>query len=724
MPTTPESYIDNPIDETLRADAELRSAKEAEDREKREQRALIDRWHGRVERGRRHDREFRDRWENDRRMARGETDWLVDTNLIGAIMEVLAAFLYARNPDVSARPSESVDRARIKEFREVARTLEIMVSRIWQDAHLKRKAKTWVRQSMTVGIGWLKAAMHMTTTVDVMVEEELNDLQQQKDRIEAITRKNQGEAVQGDENFDADMATIDANMLALQGKREITRAEGLVLDVMAPEDVIIAPDVGDVENYLDSPWIAFDNYKSVDEAYEITGWSTEEEKAALKMANVYMHKPRHGQDDKGAGQESGTNHGSAKWVEASDEDEFEEGFIRFTEIWSKNDGVVFTIIDGIHDRWARPQYAPITGRRWYPVFDLPCHLIDGERYPQGDVFQLTKLQDEYSRTRSNFAEHRERAVPGLIFDKGSITKDSVDSINSAARQEHIGVETVEPGVDLRTLFFAKAYNPVDMGLYDTSIITQEMEKVSGAQDALQSSVQVEKTATEAKIQEAGFGARSGARRDALEESLTDLAQYVSQLILQTMDETDARNYAGPEALWIPMTTEDALMFFNLEVKAGSTGKPQVNTDREIWGTLMPLMQGLIDRIGQARMMGAEWAAKPWIAMLDETMKRLDDPAEIEKFLPVPPPGTGEGQNEPSELEKSEIELNRSKAVGERADAIETVAPLLGNFMSDEQALGWLLFGGAAMSEPTPEQAAQGQLTNGQATPEAPNPLEQ
>ena len=51
---------------------------------------------------------------------------------------------------------------------------------------------------------------------------------------------------------------------------------------------------------------------------------------------------------------------------------------------------------------------------------------------------------------------------------------------------------------------------------------------------------------------------------------------------------------------------------------------------------MPLMEKLIDRIGQARVVGAVWAAKPWIALLDETMLRLDDPAEVEKFLPVPP----------------------------------------------------------------------------------------
>ncbi len=84
-------------------------------KKERERLAGIERWHERVEFGREHDKKYRDRWADDRRMARGETAWLVDTNLIGAIMEVLGAFLYAKNPDVMIKPSKSVNRERLKE---------------------------------------------------------------------------------------------------------------------------------------------------------------------------------------------------------------------------------------------------------------------------------------------------------------------------------------------------------------------------------------------------------------------------------------------------------------------------------------------------------------------------------------------------------------------------------------------------------------------------------
>jgi hypothetical protein len=702
-------YNENPIEDALTQEAEAEKAKSEEEKKERERLTSIDRWHKRVEFGRNHDSHFRDRWADDRRMARGETEWLVDTNLIGSIMEVLSSFLYAKDPDIMSRPSKSVNRKLIKEYRAVAQTLEIMVSRLLKDARLKRNAKKWVLGSMTVGVGWMKAAMQTRKEPNTLVLEQLNDLMQQKHRIDALMAKHEG-AEQSGEDYDSDMADIDANILALQSQRELMIAEGMVLDVFAPEDVIVAPDCGEIENYLAAPWIAFDMYKTVDEAYEITGWNQDEDKENLKSANIYMQRPRDGSDKN----KGGSSSKGAKWERMNEKDETEDGFIRFTEIWSKRDGVVHTLIDGIHDRWARECYAPITGKRWYPLFYLPCHEIDGERFPQSDVFQLKRLQDEYGRTRSNYAEHRRRAVPGIVFDEGAVSPESIKKLVAAQVQEYLGIDLIEPGRDMRTIFAPKLYNQIDMALYDTSVITAEMEKVSGAQDALQSSVQIEKTATEAKIQEAGFGARSGARRDTLEDALTELSEYTAQLVLQLMDQADAMTFAGPDAAWVVMTTEEALMNFNIEVKAGSTGKPKANNDREIWGTLLPLMEKLIDRIGQARVVGAEWAAKPWIALLEETMQRLDDPAEIEKFLPVPPEPQPEKPAEPTETEKAQIESDKSQALKARSDVIVNIPQMF----TEQQAQNFLLFGGQYQPPPQPPQAAQ------LPAPEAPNPLNQ
>lgn len=691
---------DQGIVATMDEAAESEQRRIEAEKKKLQKQQLIDKWHQKISRARKHDKPARERWADDRRVARGESKWLVDTNLIAAILEVLAAFLYAKNPDISVKPSPSANRQLLKEYRAVGETLEIMVSRMLKDAGLKRVAKRWVRGAMTVGVGWIKAAMQTRTERDPMIEKQINDIQDNIARMNALQRKlADGES---DDN-DATRQEFEDQMIALQGQMERQVAEGLVLDLMAPEDVVVSPECGEIENYLNSPWVAFDMYKDLDDAMSITGWS----KKDLEQANLYTQRPRKGEIDEGTQ--------STQWVEQDNEEgegaENPDGFYRFSEIWSLRDGLVYTIIDGIHNRWAREPYAPRTGARFYPCFMLAFHPIDGERWPQSDVYQLKRLQDEYARIRSNYAEHRKRAVPGVIFDATVVDEQSMQDLSRAQTQEYSGVKTVRGNVPLRDLFWPKTYAQVDPGLYQTEQITQEMEKVSGAQDAVQGGIQVEKTATEAQILESGRGARTGARLDTLEDCLTELAEYSVQLTLLTMDGADAMRYAGPEAVWVDMSTDEALTLFNIEIKAGSTGKPKANSDREAWGTLMPLMEGMIDRIGHARMQGQEWAAKPWIALLVETFNRLEDHADIEKFLPAPPQEVVQAMSNQPPPEDVEADIRNKDA-----DTLKKLAETLEKnplFIAPAAKLVQELSNGQGQPEPE---------TGGEAVPPPPNPL--
>jgi hypothetical protein len=627
----------------------------------------IEQWHGKLKRCRKHDQAARQCWADDRKVARGESEWKVSANLIGAIMEVLAAFLYAKNPDISAKPSPSADRAQLGAYNQVAETIEIVVSRLLRDAGLKRIAKRWVRQAMTVGVGWIKVAMQTRMERDPIIEERINDLRENISALQALQAEVDA-GVKGDE--DAALSTLEAKRKALEAQLERQIAEGIVLDLMAPEDVLVAPEVGEVEGYLAAPWIAFDMYKSREETIAIMGLQSEEDLLCLDECNVYVQKPRKGEVDEGAG--------SGRWVIQEDDPDGTEraedqgAFYRFTEIWSKTDGVVYTLLDGLQKRWARDPYAPRTGSRYYPCFQLAFHYVDGERWPQSDVSQLKSLQDEYHQIRSNFHEHRRRTIPGTIFDSTQIDESSITKIVDGTVQEWVGVRPLVGGLDMRTAMWPKVYAPVDPHLYNTDPITQEMEKISGAQDAVQGGLPVEKTATEAQIMEAGRAGRTSARMDNLEEALSEMAQYVAQLAILTLELPEVRAYAGPRAVWPDFTIDEAFNLFFIEIKAGSTGKPKASSDREAWATLLPLIERIIDRIGHARLQGQEWAAAPWIALLHETARRLDDFADIEKFLPAPPPEFLQmmQNQEPSEAEKAAIGKDRAAALDHLSDAVE------------------------------------------------------
>ena len=607
-----------------KTDAEARARKDVQD------------WQKRVDHGRKHMQKDRERWARDRKLAAGDPEgkeWEVDANLIGAYLEILLSFLYARDPDIVARVADSAGRANIPKYRQVAETLQIVVSRLLKDAGLKKKAKRWIRSAETVGIGWLRANMQTRREKDPVTATQINDLQGNINQAVAAKAAAESDSCA---DYDSAIADYEAQMIALESKMELVIGTGIVLDIMKPEDVVVSPECSEVEAYLDSPWIAIDIYKSKQDAVVIaTAWGDDAE-TIIKNATLYMQKPRNGEE---AG-EYGDGRSEYHIADDSDpESETTDGFVRITEIHSKRDGTVRTYIQGVTDRWARDQYAPRTWSGFYDLFAVMFNPVDGLRYPQSDVQRLASLAREYSRTRSSQATHRKRAIPGIIFDESKVAAGTVEKLQAATQQEYVGISLINDGMDIRTAFAPKEYNQLDPSLYDTAAIQRDMEKISGVQEAMASSVSVEKTATEAKIQDSGFGARTGARRDNIEDALTDLANFTAQLSLQTLDQAAATRYAGPDGAWLQMTPDEAQTLFAIDVKAGSTGKPKANSDRDAWGVLLPMVTQSVERIAELRSQGpqAEWLVGPQIAILSETLRRMDDPADVEMFLPTAPP---------------------------------------------------------------------------------------
>jgi hypothetical protein len=152
-------------------------------------------------------------------------------------------------------------------------------------------------------------------------------------------------------------------------------------------------------------------------------------------------------------------------------------------------------------------------------------------------------------------------------------------------------------------------------------------------------VAVEKTATEAQIQNTGFGARIGTRRDSVETVLGEIGLYVAQLCLLYLPEDEVIKIAGEDAVWPRLTVDEVMNAFDIEVKAGSTGKPNAAADRAAWSTLLPLVEKMITVVGNFRAQGPqmEWAAKPYIEMLTTTFELLGNKDDVEKYLPRPPP---------------------------------------------------------------------------------------
>lgn len=575
----------------------------------------------------------------DRSYAAGRANptWASDANLIGSFIDVLVAFLYARDPDMDCRPAKRVDAQPSAEDHALSETLELVISRLWKEGRLKKNIKKTVRASLSVGPGWFKALMLTKTGRDPQIEKDLNDAQDNLRRL----REKEREIAEGSADDPAVAQSEYENLIAgLEANIEVIVRAGMALDFVRSDDIQVSLDVAEVNDYLDADWIAHALYVpkcDVRNRFEIL---TETD---VKGATCYYQRRPFTEDkDEGDHIAPSTEVGghfskTAPADRVGGKDPVE--FVKIIELWDKRDNTIKTMIDGVK-RWAVPPYAPpLASSRFYPFFLLAFFEVDGERYPQSLSWRLRKLQDEYSNTRSNFRRVRERTLPGTIFNAKMLDPANARKIEASVAAEFIAVEPLDPQADFSRIFAPKPTASINHNLYDTQPILSDMERISGVQEALQSSVQTAKTATEAEIQQSGFASRTSANRDTLEDVLRDLAQYTAELALQAVPAVQAQRIAGALAFWPEgMEIEDIVTQVTVDIDAGSTGKPSNSNEKETWSIVMPMIKEMLIEIRMLQMQDPG-LAEAMLNLLKETLHRLDDRFDVEKLIPQgnPPP---------------------------------------------------------------------------------------
>ena len=585
------------------------------------------------ETARKFDKDPRKQYAKDRTYASGKMQetWASTANLIGSFIDILTSFLYARDPEVTVKAAKNVGGS-TQDQADFAETLQIVISRLWKKARLKKGARKMLRSSLSVGPGWLKVIMTHETKKDPKVQSELNDL---TDNIERL-RATQQEIDEGELEHDELMVKLkDMQLLreSLTARLEVAYRHGLAIDFVQAEDMQISLDVNDISEHLDANWNGNEQYVPLSDLTTEFPRLTEKD---VKAATIYYQrkeKPRTTDPEKEVDMGYGGSNRDAGRYTTDSPGEEAIPFARIIEIWDKRDNHIKTIVAGIK-RWAEEPYPPpYATSRFYPYFNLSLFEVDGERHPQSLTSRLLKLQDEYSSKRSNARLATERSVPGIIFDQTGVSKQDVRKIEGSVAQELVGINPTK-GDDIRKLFTEKPVARIDPLIFSTAPIMQDMERIAGIQEAMSQSVSTPKTATEAKIEQTGFTSRTSADRDTLEDVLQDLANYTAELSIQGMPLEAVVRIAGEKAFWPEgMDVEDLLTLAEVEIKAGSTGKPDDESLRQSWSVLLPLVQEVMMAIQQAQMTGNLPMAEALRNLLRETMRRLDERIDVEQFIP-------------------------------------------------------------------------------------------
>ncbi len=536
---------------------------------------------------------------------------LVRVNLIGSVVDTLLPAIYAKAPEIAVTMDDRISSDEYQLYTKFTQTLQDALNTyLVKDAKLKTRGKSAVRTALVATTGWTKIVFQKDVREDPLIKNRINDTQDNIERIKTLIAETSSENGECAEH-EAKLFEMNQQVESLSAQIEVVVSEGLVVDTVSAEDVIV----------LDSSCRDVDDFEQAAAIAHRIRMTTEAFKSQFKM-----------EPPAGAKKYSSAVGDSETTVSEIDED---DKLVVVYEVWSHKDLTVYTLIEGCHQYIREPYQPKSLGARWFPFFPLQLRRVAGVKYPRSLVEQLIELQDEYNTRRTNAAEHRKKNIPVRLLNKASgITDEEVSNIaNRSITTDVIGV-TMDRAEPLQNQLGSLPEIPYNQQMYDTSDIMRDIEMVGNTQDAARGAINKAKTATEAEIMSMGMQSRTSESIDVVEDWLTEQATYSAQLLLQNITPEQIKERFGAEAVWPTLTKRQMFAMVNISIRAGSTARPNKMRERDQWIQIMPIIQQALEKIVMFKQQGMLEMVETTVALLDETLKRFDERLDAKALLGI------------------------------------------------------------------------------------------
>ncbi|WP_251367326.1 hypothetical protein [Polynucleobacter sp. JS-JIR-II-50] len=594
--------------------------------------ALQQKWNARIKHARAHWATFHKRVKHNRNTVAG-FNWNADpagkefyslrANLIHGTISAVLPNVYARNPEISITPAHAG--ADIKLF---CSTLEKVTNRALEHAQLKNRAKSTVRAALTCSFGILKVMYQRSAHEDAYIQGRINDTQENLLHIEELERDLQDKDQDG--QHDVKRAELEELIRSLQEQSEVQSAEGLVIDRVLTENLLIDPSICEFWDYTDADWMC-----------QVIPMKRSQAEALYKknLANAKIYQPGQGEP----------SHKRAKRLASMQLDAgpvTDDQQIAVLEIWDRTTQRVYTMVEGATE-WLREPYSPPrAGERWYPFFLLPYQVVDGQFVGPSLVDLTERLQGEHNEARDRFNQHRDLCIPGWVAS-ADINEKTIKR-HSDSRFGEITIVDTE-GKPLNQVIIPRGHPKIDPIVYDTSAVRYDWEQVTGLQDAARSTVVRPKTATEANILQRALSGRVFEFKDQIEDWLQEIAQYSAQVLLQELTKEHVERYVGApinkttivdgQAIttkeksydWPELTKERIFDMVDLRIRAGTTGSPDGIEEKEGWLKVLPMITSLSIQMQNLQARGMDY--EHIRSLLHETLLRYDDRIDSNLFIP-------------------------------------------------------------------------------------------
>lgn len=464
-----------------------------------------------------------------------------------------------------------------------AKTLDIVQTHLMQEAHWVAKTQAAVQDSSTFPIAAIKFSFRRdfaTTT--------LNPTPGNKDSGEMMTR------LKGlMQSFAAKQFTKDAPeaeqmfslIRSLHHQASVTQWFGIDYQLVPGNAIGISEDALDSVNILDAAWIFHDvlltgddilaryPYREMDAeeaANEIDLTDNESTKVTLGVlpTDLATMTPWAGDDtitdpDAGPGSTRGRGRTSRKsnrttinQLTGKNTVDPRKSRYLVREIWSKTEKRVIVLIQGLGhvvDTWV----PLVTGEDWYPFWLIAPNRVPTELYGISDLELKRDIQARIHNKRTDEEKARELSLPrGIYNTAGGVDQNEMLKMRDipAGQLRGINFGTTQTRIDDMVQWWKYEFRPE---CFDTGKDERDKDIMGALPVQMSGATGVANYAAEVQMAGAGASLATKFRQDLIRRGMERMLKNIAQILIQELSPKEARDIAGPFAVWPEIHTDDA-----------------------------------------------------------------------------------------------------------------------------------------------------------------------
>ncbi len=449
----------------------------------------------------------------------------------------------------------------------------------------KLQMKQMMRRARTTGVGYVKLGYQRAMDLSDRQSGEIADMAERLATIGRLRADLQDGEV---DPYGAETEELRLATEAIQTEPEVIIREGVVYGFPHSTRLIPSVSTEKLMGWVGSEWIAEEILLTPDRVKEVYGIDIGKNFDAYRAV---AGSPQSGETRRIADRS--------------------KGLACILHVHDKTTGMEMVLCEGYPDFLREPASPQIFIEQFFPYFAVTFNDMEdeGKLFPKSDVELLTHVQKEYNRSKEALRQHRVANRPLYLSPNGAFEEEEVKSLTNYPAHAVIVLNGLEKGRPASDLLAPVQKIGLDPNLYETAGLFEDMQRVTGNAEANLGGTG-SGTATESSIAESSRQGTLGLDADDLDEMLSALFRATGTVLLTELSEETVKEIAGPGAVWPTLSRTEIAREMWLEVKAGSSGRPNQARDAATFERLYPLLV-------QVPGISPRWLAEKAIRLADD-----------------------------------------------------------------------------------------------------------